>query len=139
MSLYGANPIDSMDKIASSNEILEAFFMDDILRMSSDDIKSFLESEEAQILEAKNVISKKNMMRLNKKADETRRTKLIAYQMAKAADDPNWKKLVKYQKLRKECIQKIMDKYGNKAAKIAVKAQKEYIKTAGKVKEAKNS
>jgi hypothetical protein len=32
-----------------------------------------------------------------------------------------------------------MDKYGNKAAKIAVKAQKEYIKTAGKVKEAKNS
>ena len=94
---------------------------------------------EAQILEAKNVISKKNMMRLNKKADETRRTKLIAYQMAKAADDPNWKKLVRYQKLRKECIQKIMDKYGNKAAKIAVKAQKEYIKTAGKVKEAKNS
>ena len=134
MSLYGAKPIDSIEKIGNSKEVLEAFFVDDIIRMPSDDIKTFCESEEAKILVEKAVLSKPVMMRLDKKSDELRRTKLIAYQLAKAANDPNWVKLCKYQKLRKECIQKIMDKYGTKAAKIAKVAQKNYIKTASKVK-----
>ena len=105
--------------------------------MPSEDIKAFCESEEAKILLEKQVLNKSMLVRLDKKADEARRTKLIAYQLAKAAGDPNWTKLVKYQKLRKECIQKIMDKYGTKAAKIAKVAQKNYIKTASKVKAAK--
>lgn len=136
MSLYGASPVDTIEKIGNSNEVLEAFFVDDILRMSPDEIKTFCESEEAKILQEKAVLTKPTMMRLDKKADEARRTKLIAYQLAKANNDPNWSKLVKYQKLRKECIQKIMDKYGAKAAKVAKVAQKNYIKTATKVKEA---
>ena len=137
MSLYGAKPIDNIEKIGNSREILEAYFIDDIIRMPSDDIKTFCESEEAKILVEKAVLSKPTMMRLDKKSDELRRTKLIAYQLAKNANDPNWVKLVKYQKLRKECIQKIMDKYGTKAAKIAKVAQKNYIKTASKVKDTK--
>ena len=104
--------------------------------MPSDDIKTFCESEEAKILVEARALSKPMLIRLDKKSDEARRTKLIAYQLAKAAGDPNWVKLVKYQKLRKECIQKIMDKYGTKAAKIAKVAQKNYIKTASKVKAA---
>ena len=136
MSLYGSKPIDTIEKIGNSKEILEAYFVDDIIRMPSEDIKAFCESEEARILQEKQVLTKPVMMRLDKKADEARRTKLIAYQLAKAANDPNWTKLVKYQKLRKECIQKIMDKYGTKAAKIAKVAQKNYIKTANKVKAA---
>ena len=139
MSLYGTKPVDSIEKIGNSKEILEAYFVDDIIKMSSDDIKSFCESEEAKILVEKAVLSKPTMMRLDKKSDEVRRTKLIAYQLAKAANDPNWAKLVKYQKLRKESIQKIMDKYGTKAAKIAKVAQKNYIKTASKVKAATKS
>jgi hypothetical protein len=137
MSLYGAKPIDNIEKIGNSREILEAYFIDDIIRMPSDDIKTFCESEEAKILVEKAVLSKPTLMRLDKKSDELRRTKLIAYQLAKNANDPNWTKLVKYQKLRKECIQKIMDKYGTKAAKIAKVAQKNYIKTASKVKATK--
>ena len=137
MSLYGAKPIDNIEKIGNSREILEAYFIDDIIRMPSDDIKTFCESEEAKILVEKAVLSKPTMMRLDKKSDELRRTKLIAYQLAKNANDPSWNKLVKYQKLRKECIQKIMDKYGTKAAKIAKVAQKNYIKTASKVKATK--
>jgi hypothetical protein len=137
MSLYGAKPIDSIEKIANSREVLEAFVVDDIIRLPETDIKAFCESEEAKILLEKNVLNKPTLMRLDKKSDQLRRQKLIAYQLAKAANDPNWVKLVKYQKLRKECIQKIMDKYGKKAAKIATKAQKNYIKTASKVKDAK--
>ena len=136
MSLYGAKPIDNIEKIGNSREILEAFFVDDIIRMPSDDIKTFCESEEAKILVEKAVLTKPTMMRLDKKSDAMRRTKLIAYQLAKENNDPNWAKLVKYQKLRKECIQKIMDKYGNKASKVAKVAQKNYIKTASKVKDA---
>lgn len=139
MSLYGAKPIDSIEKIGNSNEILEAFFMDDILRLSSEEIHEFCKSEEAKILLEKNILNKPSLMRLDKQSDQVRRTKLIAYQLAKAADDPWWHKLVKYQKLRKEAIGKIMDKYGNKAAKIAKVAQKNYIKTASKVKDAKES
>lgn len=139
MSLYGAKPIDSIEKIGNSNEILEAFFVDDILKMSSEEIHEFCKSEEAKILVEKAVLSKPTMMRLDKQSDQVRRTKLIAYQLAKAADDPWWHKLVKYQKLRKEAIGKIMDKYGTKAAKIAKVAQKNYIKTASKVKDAKES
>ena len=139
MSLYGAKPIDSIEKIGNSNEILEAFFVDDILKMSSEEIHEFCKSEEANILVEKAVLNKKALMRLDKQSDQVRRTKLIACQLAKNADDQLWHKLVKYQKLRKETINKIMDKYGTKAAKIAVVAQKNYIKTASKVKDAKES
>lgn len=54
--LYGTKPIDSIEKIGNSNELLEAFLVDDVIRQSSDDIKKFCESEEARILEAKNML-----------------------------------------------------------------------------------
>ena len=56
MSLYGAKPIDSIEKIGNSNEILEAFFVDDILKMSSEEIHEFCKSEEAKILVEKAVL-----------------------------------------------------------------------------------
>lgn len=135
--LYGAKPVDSIEKIGNSSELLEAFFVDDILRLSSDDIKTFCESEEAKILEEKAVLKKPTMMRLSKADDEKRRIKLTAYQLAKEANDPEFAKLKKYTALRKQSINKIMNKYGTKAAKIAKVAQKNYIKTASKVKDTK--
>ena len=137
--LYGAKPIDSIEKIGNSNELLEAFFVDDILRQSSDDIKSFCESEEAKILQEKAVLKKPTMMRLSKQDDFNRRVKLVAYQLAKEANDPNWTKLKKYTALRKECIAKIMAKYATKAEKIARVAQKNYMMTASKVSDSKDS
>ena len=137
--LYGATPTESIEKIGNSNELLEAFFVDDILRQSSYDIKTFCESEEAKILEEKAVLKKPTMMRLSKEDDKKRRIKLVAYQLAKEANDPEFAKLKKYTALRKQSINKIMNKYGTKAAKIANVAQKNYIKTASKVKDAKES
>ena len=136
--LYGAKPVDySIDKIGNSNELLEAYFVDDILRQTSDDIKTFCESEEARILQEKAVLKKPTMMRLSKADDEKRRIKLAAYQLAKEANDPEYAKLKKYTALRKQSINKIMNKYGSKATKVAKVAQKNYVKTASKVSAAK--
>lgn len=133
MSLYGTNQITSMEAMAKSNAVLEAFFVDDLLRQTSQQIKEFCESEEAKILQEKAVLKKPTMMRLSKADDEKRRIKLMAYQLAKEANDPEWTKLKNYTAKRKESINKIMARYGSKAEKMAKIAQKNYISTAKKV------
>ena len=134
MSLYGATPIDSIEKIGNSNELLEMYLVDDILRQNSDDIRTFCESEQAKILQEKAVLKKPTMMRLSKQDDFQRRVKLAAYQLAKEANDPEFDKLKKYTALKKQSANKIMKKYGVKAEKVAKVGQKNYIKTASKVK-----
>ena len=69
-------------------------------------------------------------MRLGQADDLKRRQKLTAYELAKQAKDPLWTKLVENRKKEKELIKKIMQKYGNKADKVAKIGQKEYIKQA---------
>ena len=134
MSIFGTQQLTSMDEMANSNQVLEAFFVDDIMRMNSDQIKEFCESEDAKILEEKAVLKKPTLMRLSKQDDLKRRTKIIAYQLAKADNYTSWNKLVKYTALRKEAIADIMKKYGARAEKIAKTAQKNYIKVASKTK-----
>ena len=134
MSLFGAQQTVSIEEAAKSNTILEMMIVDDVMRGTSEQIKQFCESEEAKILVEKAVLKKPTMMRLSKQDDEKRRIKLIAYQLAKEAKDPEWEKLKMYTAKRKECISKIMRKYGNKAEKMAKIAQKNYIKTATSTK-----
>ena len=133
MSLYGTEQITSMESVANSDHILEMFIVDDVLHGTSDQIHEFVESEQAKVLQERNVLKRPTLVRLSKKDDEKRRIKLIAYQLAKDANDPEWTKLEKYQKLRKESINKIMRKYGSKAQRMAKIAQKNYIKTAKKL------
>lgn len=133
MSLYGTTQLRSLEEMANSNEILEMLFVDDILHGTSDQIKEFCESQEAKILEEKAVLKKPTLVRLSKQDDKKRRIKLMAYQLAKEADDPEWKKLKTYTMKRKECIAKIMNKYGTKAERLANISQKNYIATATKV------
>lgn len=133
MSLYGASQVASMESIANSNDVLEMFIVDDVMRGTSEQIKEFCESTEAQILQEKAVLKKPTMMRLSKEDDQKRRIKLMAYKLAKESKDPEWEKLKKYTALRKQSISKIMKKYGPKAEKLAKIAQKNYIATASKV------
>lgn len=132
--LYGAGQVANMEAIANSNAVLEMFFVDDILHGTSDQIKQFCESAEAKILVEKAVLKKPTMMRLSKADDEKRRIKLMAYQLAKEGNDPEWEKLKTYTTKRKASINKIMTKYGSKAERLAKMAQKNYIATAGKIK-----
>ena len=133
MALYGTEQIATMESVANSDHILEMFIVDDVLHGTSDQIHEFVESEQAKVLQERNVLKRPTLVRLSKKDDEKRRIKLIAYQLAKDANDPEWTKLEKYQKLRKESINKIMKKYGYKAQRMAKIAQKNFIKTAKKL------
>ena len=108
--LYGAGQVANMEAIANSNAVLEMFFVDDILHGTSDQIKQFCESAEAKILVEKAVLKKPTMMRLSKADDEKRRIKLMAYQLAKEGNDPEWEKLKTYTTKRKASINKIMTK-----------------------------
>lgn len=130
MNLYGTSRMSNLESMAKSDTILEMFIADDVSRGTSEQIKEFCESEQAKILVERGVLRKPTLVRLSKKDDEKRRVKLIAYQLAKDAKDPEWTKLQKYQTLRKECIEKIMRKYGNNAQRMARIAQKNYIRTA---------
>lgn len=132
-TLFGSSQLATMDAVANSNEVLEMFFVDDILKGNSEQIREFCESEEAKILQEKSILKKPTLMRLSKADDEKRRVKLMAYQLAKEAGDPNWTKLKSFTSKRKDCIEKIMTKYGPKAEKMAKIAQKNYIATASKV------
>ena len=134
MSLYGSgiNEVNSIEQIANSDSFLEALIVDDLIRMNSDDLHAFLESEQCQILVEKQVLKKPTMMRLSQADDAARRTKLAVYEMAKAANDPEWAKFKKYTALRKQSIAKMMKKYGSKAQKVAKLGQKNYIKAASK-------
>ena len=73
-------------------------------------------------------------MRLSKIDDQKRRTKLMAYQLAKESGDPNWTKLKKIMVMKKQVIRKIRSKYGPKATRLSKLAQKAYIKNAKTIK-----
>ena len=132
-NLYGTAHIASAEDIANSKAIKELFTIDDVLRGTTEDIQKFCESEEAQILVEKQVLTKPSLHRMSKQDDLKRRIKLASYQMAKDNNDPLWAKLVKFQGLKKQFAQKILNKYGKKAERVAKIAQKNYIKSAKSV------
>jgi len=137
MSLYGHTAIKESavkDDLAGMNlqPYVEILAYDDISRASSDEIKSFLESDVAAVLQEKQVLNKGTMMRLSKADDEKRRIILVCYQLAKEDNNPDWKKMVEYRKKWKHHRELVLKKYSAKAKKIAISSQKEYIKAARK-------
>lgn len=90
--------------------------------------KAIVESEEAAVMEAKGMIGRKTLIRLNKNDDVSRRTSAAAYQMARDSNDPLWKKLMFHMNKKNEFKDKILKKYNSKAIRVAKKSQKDYLK-----------
>ena len=135
MELYGIdNDIMNLEKIAESNETFEMLLVEELLHGTDEQIKEFCESPEAEVLVEKSVLKKPTLVRLGKVDDQKRRTKLMAYQLSKESNDPNWTKLKKLTVARKQTIRKIMAKYGPKATRLAKLSQKAYIKKARSIK-----
>ena len=131
MVLYGHDVLnEDFSNDINMDALVEMYFVDDISRMSTKQIKEFCESEQAKALVEKAVLTKPTMMRLSKQDDETRRIKLACYQLAKEANDPNFAKMVKYRDLWKKYRGLIFQKYANKATRIAKAGQREYLKKA---------
>ena len=142
MSLYGHKILNAVNEAEIEDkdlagidiqEFVQLIAYDDISRGSEEQIHEFLESELATVLTERNVLNKKTVLKLNmREIDSKRRVKMVAYTLAKKANDPNFAKMVKYRNLMKEHRAAILKKYGAKAEKIAKVAQKEYIKAAKK-------
>ena len=128
MGLYSNNEEDyGLDM----NALVEAFLVDDLTHNYGEDaIHEFCAPGGIAdaLLEAKVLSNKRTAVRLDKTSDQKRRMVIAAIQMARAKKDPLYTKLVKYQLLRKQTRQKIVDKYGAKASKAAIKGQKQYVK-----------
>ena len=134
-NLYGADDnIMDLEKLAESDDIMSLLIVDEILHGTSDQIHEFCESAEMEALLERNVLKKPTLIRLSKIDDQKRRTKLMAYQLAKESNDPNWTKLKKIMVMKKQTIRKIMSKYGPKATRLSKLSQKAYIKKARALK-----
>lgn len=75
-------------------------------------------------------LRKKTLVRLSKKDDLSRRRKVIALNLAKENKDPLWDKLALNRVKERELLSKIVAKYGHKSERLAIKAQKDFLKGA---------
>ena len=129
MGIYSS---DLEDYDVDMNALIEAFLIDDLTHnYGQEAIEEFCAPGgigEA-LVEAKVLSTQKTVIRTSRKDDFTRRYIITAINMARQHKDPLYAKLVKYQLLRKQARKKIVEKYGSRAKKLAVKAQREYIKT----------
>jgi hypothetical protein len=128
MSLYGHSNLNEDLQGLDMDSVMEAFFYDDLSRMSDTALKGFLESEQCKALQEKTAFAKPTLMRLDKDADKLRRIRLMCYTLAKKNKDPNWLKCQKYRALWKKYRAAIFKKYGNVATRLATISQKQYIK-----------
>lgn len=129
MGLYS---IDEENYGLDMDALVEAFLIDDLTHNYGEDaIHEFCAPGGVAdaLLEAKILSNKKTVVRLDKISDAKRRMTIAAIQLAKKHKDPNFMKLVKYKILFKQARQKIVDKYGAKATKASIKAQKQYVKS----------
>jgi hypothetical protein len=112
--------------------LIEAFLIDDLTHNYGEDtLQEFCAPGGVgeALVEAKVLSTQRTVSRLSKKDDFTRRVVITCINMAKQHKDPLYAKLVKYQLLRKQTRKKIVEKYGSRAKKVALKAQREYIKS----------
>lgn len=112
--------------------LVEAFLVDDLTHnYGEDSIHEFCSPGGAAdaLLEAKVLSNKRTVIRLDKASDFARRKMITALAMAKAANSPEFAKLVKVQLLRKQLKAKILAKFGSRAARVAARGQKQYVKT----------
>ena len=130
MGIYSENNYNEEFGI-DMDALVEAFLVDDLTHHYSENtVRAFCAPNGVgeSLLEAKVLSNKRTMVRLSKATDLNRRKTIAAIMMARAKKDPLYNKLVKYQLLRKQTRAKIVEKYGNRAARAAMVAQKQYMK-----------
>ena len=130
MGIYSENNYNEEFGI-DMDALVEAFLVDDLTHHYSENtVRVFCAPNGVgeSLLEAKVLSNKRTMVRLSKATDLNRRKTIAAIMMARAKKDPLYNKLVKYQLLRKQTRAKIVEKYGNRAARAAMVAQKQYMK-----------
>ena len=120
---------EAMDSGLDQQALFETLFIDYVNHMDDATRKEFLESAEVKALvEAKDGVARRTIVRLSKQDDYNRRIALAAIEQAKANNSPEWKKLKKAQRIRKAMIAAIVKKYGLRVKSQVLKTQKALIK-----------
>ena len=110
------------------NLLEQVMIADEIAHLPQEKIQEFCQAGgvgEQLVQEGK--LRRKTLVRLNKQDDLTRRTKMGALLLAKEHNDPLYAKLVKNRQQKRDLVDKIMRKYGNKGKRVAKQAQTEYL------------
>ena len=100
----------------------------EMMDLSVEDRAALMETPEFLALEAKGLIGKRTIVKLKKEDDPERRETMAAFELARDMADPLWDKLAANRVKERELISRIKAKYKNKAARIAMNTQKDYIK-----------
>lgn len=113
------------------NSVIGQFIEMEVSQLPDEKIQEFCApGGVGETLVAEGKLSKKTIVRLSKKDDLSKRKKLAALNLAKENNDPLWDKLAANRVKERELLEKIMTKYGNKANKVAVQSQKDFLKGA---------
>ena len=124
----GSNTASIAESFNNPNEICEMFIVDEVSQLPTEKIQEFCKPGgvgEQLVTEGK--LRKNTLIRLNKQDDLTRRTKMMALQIAKEKNDPLWTKLKKNRVQERMLLQKIMKKYGREAQRLAKEGQREWL------------
>lgn len=125
-SMFGGSIIDQ--EFSNPDAIIEAFIVDEVSQLPDEKIQEFCQpGGVGEQLVQEGRLKNKTFVRLSKKDDLTRRTKMGALLLAKEKNDPLYKKLVINRAKKKELVAKIMQKYGHKGEKVARQAQSAYM------------
>lgn len=129
MSIFGPDAnANLIEGNFDQDQFLEQCIYDEISRLPEERIQEFVQSEQAQVMMEKGMISKRTLVRLSKTDDLERRTGMAALQLAKDANDVLFDQLVKNRIKEKELLEKINKKYYSKATKVAKIGQKDFLK-----------
>lgn len=116
------------ESFADPSCVEEMFIVDEVAHLPQSTIQEFCKPGgvgEQLVQEGK--LRRKTLVRLSKKDDLERRSSMMNIQLAKEANDPLWRKLVKNRQQKRELIAKIDKKYGMKGARLAKKGQQEFL------------
>lgn len=110
-------------------ELTEAFLCDEVMRLPDALYEEFINSDGLEALAEAGKFKKNTLVRLNRQDDLSRRITMAAQQLAKEANDPLFDKLHLNRVKERELLNKINQKYANKAGRAAKIAQRNYVKT----------
>lgn len=128
MGIFSPNQVVMENELSNVNELLESFIYDEISRNSDEKRKEFVNSEHAQAMVEAGIIGRKTLVRLSKMDDLERRIGMAAIQLSKESNDSLYDQLIKVRIKERELLEKINNKYANKATRVAKMGQKEYLK-----------
>lgn len=131
------NQYDDMDNNDDSihKTLIEAYFIDEIVRMDDEERQAFFNSDAFQALYEAGVINNRPVVgavvATTEKTDFTRRTVLACMELAKQSGDPLWEALKKNRIKEKKLLKAIKEKYWTRAKVVAKKAVASYKKLHG--------